>query len=325
MITRLSFHQNKLGDEPDAILTYPIIKSQLSSQTVFNQPETPIRVVVFNPMVKSIQYSIDNNETTSSLKFLKYLDENKSIALYSSVIEANLSEGVHKIKFKGDWTYETEFVIGSKVDLNITEKIFGIRNVINTLLIGGTILLIFLIIIAFPIEFSYGNKINKNIFDDNKNPKWITIPLFISLLYPIILPTFFVEVEGHVGVLWSYGSLLKGKENYDVFGPILSSIYVFTVSLPSTLFASMLGSPIVWSNCFIIDIILYLIFIGIICFVSYYFFREIVNVWGCFTSLCFSIIPIAFIILFITRFIQKIKARNYKPIITFSSFHDFQD
>ncbi|OHS94244.1 hypothetical protein TRFO_39572 [Tritrichomonas foetus] len=111
---RVMIYEQKFtfSDEPKAVLTHPIPKNQISKETIFNEKETEIRVLLFSDNENATINVAGSIEGT--LSFQRLIKPN--ISLYSMPLILNTS-GTYKLSFSGDWNYNMEFNYGDSVDL----------------------------------------------------------------------------------------------------------------------------------------------------------------------------------------------------------------
>lgn len=379
----LSFHDATIDSPLRFIVTHPIPIEQLSSQSVFNDKNTEVRVLVFTRRTDlKITATFTSNECACILNKVKlnYIRETKNGAmLYSAPIPSNLSYNCkYHLSLSGDLfknrnisvdesnEKEFDFVIGDSVFLPPENNFFrpSWKIIIYVTL---AFLWFFLFVITFPFtnitkkfnsklkvtelnEWIFGNEINscttfkyirnliKSIFlgpfamneriNNCSLPLSLRIYLFCIVLYPLFMPVSFILVEKYLGIIWTYGYILKGKATIDLWGVKYSCLFVSVFLMPVVLFCSTYSSVfpayLISSNsnfplkskinkCILIsvfDLLLILVGIGGTFFLGYYFLIEAVGWILSLLSPMFVLIPVLTFIWLLVYVVKLIKNKG---------------
>ena len=259
------------GSKPLFFLTYPTPNEQISSHHYFNSNNFDIRVISYIPN-ENIKLKIEGDING----YMVYDHTLKNGAVLYKYHVNNLKEGKYNIHILDENGLEcnihTEFTIGEKYE---GKKEKYIQRVKFLLIVRFFIIpyFIFLFIIVFPffplLNFSKVKKLEKNIENDSYNhivnpilkyiffiilspfflrlrlqtsfqiKSIIRFALFISLIYPLILPLHFMQnINGKIGYIFFAFVVLDGKAYYEHWALQLLWIYYGTTLLSFILFAS---------------------------------------------------------------------------------------
>ena len=274
---RVSYHTFKKLSDAKIILTHPIPARYTSNRNAFSERDTSVRILVFSKAYKN-STNTNNEALLDHLKNLNikvrgavegklvYQREVKpGVFLYS--LPFSLDDGYHTIEFYGDWNYECDFYVGSKI-ASFKEIRYGFVNLFSTAIIYSVVSTIVNFIILLPINLTLDNFINSWLgefffytiggflavrFRIQCLPYWLRMMLFLAFLAPLFLPISLVEDEGHYGFNCVYGYFFDGVFVYDIWGQIICMVYEVCIVLFASLFASGMAVSQPWSNIFLID------------------------------------------------------------------------
>ena len=304
---RVKFNENEFDKY---IMTYPVPIEQISKMHNFNDKNTEIRVISYKNETEDNLYIM--GDFNGKLEFQRALKNGAK--LYSMPLNVNL-EGEYEIKFKAPgFEIERNFYVGKSI------KIYGERkdlykSFFRLIFISVIIILIFLLIIAFPIKiinFSFiddwilGKKNGKcyywilcfalcplilNYRINTYTPKYFRIILIFFICYPLILPFHFFEpIKGNTGYSFLCFILIKKKLIYDEWAIFFNAMYYWLIISPIILTVS---GFIFKQSCFykFHFIYLYASFAGSLV-LNFRFAGESVKFILLFFHPCFVIIPI---------------------------------
>jgi len=130
----------------------------------------------------------------------------------------------------------------------------------------------------------------------SKLPMWIRIVLLSLAIWPVFLPIVFIEIEGHIGYIFSYGYINGGKIIYALWGQVHMLLYLLIVLIPAILVASGLSISNPFKYAVIFDIFVYLAsFLGLKMFIKRYLF-EATGFTCAPLSPCFVFFPVSLLI-----------------------------
>ena len=259
------------GSKPLFFLTYPTPNEQISSHHYFNSKNFDIRLISYIPN-KNIKIKIEGDING----YLLYDHTLKNGAVLYKYHVHNLKEGKYNIHILDEnelgCNINTEFTIGEKYE---GKKEKYVQRVRFLLIVRFFIIpyFIFLLIIVFPffpfLNFSIVEKLEKKIENNSYNnvinpilkyilfiilsPFFLRLrlqtsfqirpiirfTLFISLIYPLILPLHFMQsINGKIGYVFFIFVVLDGKAYYEHWALQLLWIYYGTTLLSFILFAS---------------------------------------------------------------------------------------
>ena len=147
-------------------------------------------------------------------------------------------------------------------------------------------------------------------------PKWFKIVLVVAVLYPLCLPTTFIEIDGHVGIIFTYGFVCGGKYLYALWGQIHTLIYLGVVILPVLIAtqSAMFSDP--FRPVFIFDIFICLFLLAANIFVLFRNICESAGFLRAFLSPIFVFWPIA---LWICVAVIRFNTKQQTQISAFTS------
>lgn len=138
---------------------------------------------------------------------------------------------------------------------------------------------------------------------------WLRYLLFFFVLYVLVFPISFMEIEGRLSVVWWYGYLSGGKAIYALWGQMYATFYLVLTILP----AMFLSSTIALKNFHYVIFIDILVIIILTLGTAYMIFRylsESVNMIYSLLSPGFIIIPLALYIILGIYAIKKWKKKS---------------
>lgn len=327
---RYVYHGFTTDTVPAAVVTHPVPKAQLSTETVFNEENTEIRVLVFSDTIRNISVYGDVEGTMKC-------DDKNGLRLCSLPMNLKRSPQTRKIHFTGDWEHEMEFVIGDSAVLG-KEVIYERPNYLTTTYVALALLWLILFVINLPVTPpKFAISANKWILKEDNKSHWLTcvllgplvmksrihtlgkVPqtfLFIATLWPLCLPLMFMSVEGSFGIVWTWGYVLQNKFCFEYWGPAFALFYLLTVVCPATVFASGLS---VWPNQFlptVWNVLVYLVGLAMTAFTNWYVVVEAVDVVGSVTSPGYVIIPVVLMAMFGLLIARKAKPQEELDLTT---------
>jgi predicted MPP superfamily phosphohydrolase len=312
-------------------ITAPVPDEQLTPNTPFHEKLGYIRVRALTDTAPNISVS---GAVEGDMECRKVNSEKETG--YVCSLPYMVQNGKHSIAFHGDMEgRKLDFTIGIKSDdINEIEYDSSHWHFYYVILAIIWVLLVFCAI-PFPIHPSFVDEHEMFLVGHmnegswwttffasfllfkarvNKAPTWFKIVILIAVLYPICLPTSFIEIEGHQGFIFTYGYVCGGKYLYALWGQIHTLIYLGVTIYPvmiatCSLFVSKSFSPV-----FIVDAViccfLFLLNIHVI-------IRNICESNGFIraaTAPCFVIIPIILWACVIYLLVKKLKERPYLNI-----------
>jgi hypothetical protein len=235
---RAVHHSFALADDPITILTHPPPAKGLSNAMPFVEATTAVRVVSKS---RSLNVSVGGK----AMRRIRRLGN--GLWLYSVPLEG-VAPGLHKLEFRGDWTYESEFYVGDELP-SFKEPIYAS----DPSLISAQFAFYFVSFVNFVLLLPVGCCRVGPRGRIAMLPFWLRMVLFAAFLAPVALPISFLDIEGHVGINFWYGYYIGGRLFYDVWGQIIVMVYQAGVVLGVSLFASALAVSNPWHPVFIID------------------------------------------------------------------------
>lgn len=253
----------------------------------------------------SINLPPENNFFRPSWKIIIYVTL-AFLWVFLFIITFPFTSIMSKVNSKLKVTELNEWIFGNDISTCNFGKYF--KNSIKSIFLG---------------PFAMNERINNGYL-----PLSMRIFLFCIILYPLFMPLSFILVEKHLGMIWSYGYVLKGKATIDLWGIKYSCLFVSVFLMPSVLFSSSystvfpaflisfnsnfpLKSKI--NKClmiFIFDAIFFLVGFGGIFYLDYYFLIEAVGFLLAGLSPAFVIIPIITLIWFIVYIIKLVSTHG---------------
>ena len=269
------FHELCVNEEyPTGFVTNPVPYEQISKKSVFNEEDLNIRVILrtTDQRVNTTVY-IDGVEV-GQLGFDRMIKEN--VSLWS--LRKTVGQGTHTLRFSGFFEKEMEFLIGS-VRESYTEGTYKMDYVFRTSKIVGIFVWIVLIALLFPYEIpqvrAMTGDVKKWLKGLSDEPHWLAVTLgspwivrshlaelplllrvliFVGCISPLVLPSVFFTIEGHVGFMNVYGFYITSLR-YDIWGLMTPFVYHLFVTIPSALLGSAIGFSFPWNHIVILDII----------------------------------------------------------------------
>ena len=291
-------------------MTYPVPKMQLSKSHNFNEMNTEIRIISYKSEIEDNLYI--KGDFSGKLEYQR--DLKNGAKLYSMPLNIKNS-GDYEITFKTPGNeINRKFYVGKKV------KIYGERKDLykaffRLLIASIMVLLLFLLIIVFPIRFINLSFIDDWILGNNEGkcyyyilciclcpfilnyrictnaPIYFRIILIFFLCYPLVLPFHFFEpIKGYIGYSFFCFYLIKGKVIYDEWSIFFNAFYFWLIISPVALFVSGFKFK---KTCFYVFHFVFVYFcFACVCFVNFRWAGESVKLWLLFFHPCYIIIPI---------------------------------
>ncbi|OHT13850.1 Ser/Thr protein phosphatase [Tritrichomonas foetus] len=255
---RTSYHQIDPSSPNKCLITYPIPINQSSIISGFNDSSAKLRIMCFSDKEFTIRF---NGSFSGNMEFIREIKDN--VYLYEFDIP-DLPSGIHNLIFDGDWNDEIEF--------NVKDPIPEFKEAKNVeystcylVRVALPILWCFLFFITIPIPFLQSTRYIK-FMNEGKllNIKyWILtisglsmrakiqnlhfvhkLILFIAVLWPTCLPISMMETEGHVGIVMTYGYVIKGMFNYAEHSQDYAIYYLTAIVLPVVMSGASYGAGI---------------------------------------------------------------------------------
>ena len=271
---RFTYHSININ-EPDPVLSFitnPPTDSYYTSHQVFNELENVLRVIVYKEETPKIH--VEGVINTDLI-----CNKPNEAKFWLCEADLNLTEKDKKysLTLSGDLNQTLDFTIADSID-GFTEGMFHVlTSFVDGYYVQLAFVWLFLLIIILPYPLP---EVLKNDYKHwssgltNKSmwvfsifagflavkirierlPHLIRYSLLVAVLWPFLLPIHFMTIEGHLSVIWAWGFICE-KPYYDLWGQILTLLYLSCILLPVTVFSSALAvsSPISWT--FIIDAI----------------------------------------------------------------------
>lgn len=317
------------GSKPLFFLIYPVPVDQVSSHHIFNLNAFEVRVLSY-VHDNNIQLKIEG-DIRGNLNYIKTLSN--GAFLYSYPV--NLPDGSYKIHIYDESGYScninAEFTIGSKFKGKKEKYITRIKFLLGTrfMLIPFWLCLFIIVFPFFPelnlnivknienhIKGNIDININKGLFylylfvlspfilrlRFQKINKILKYSIFISFLYPLVLPIHFIsQFEGKIGYVFFIFYVIGNKVSYEHWALQITFIFYGTIILPFILFAS--GKNYYKHNSKMLLIVNSIIAIGIIISGLIINFLTI----GQSLDLVFLFFSTAFIIILVVELILLVK------------------
>lgn len=311
---RLSYHPIDTTQITESTIlgfvTNPLENEVLSNHQIFNEINTYLRVVVYSPVEPNITASGAVNGRLNCTKHKFWLCQK----------EMNLDFGHHSITLNGDMNKTIDFTVANSIP-SYKEPIYQKETaLVYPYFIQMAVLYCFLAIIIIPIKISsifvdryqlWITNVNDNVYwwlfsifagfiavkiRIQSLPWFFKIALLVALIWPLCLPTLFITIEGHIGIVWTWGYICDGIQHYGVWGQYLTLFYLAAILLPLTLLCSTVAvsNPCHWS--FIFDLLFQMIGLFAIVILFLRFANEATGMARSFLSPMFFIIPAFFYI-----------------------------
>lgn len=345
--------------KPLAVLTHPVKKKLVNHKTDFsyqNFEQSEIRVVRFSEdsdFNVSVSCSSSSNgfsdKKTDSLKFQRVIRNGQSLysiplkkLCYRESDNNKKDYNEYRLSFSGDWSYESEFVVGDsvKLDKEILDNDVNMRECVIAIGITCWIVIIF-IWCPFP-SFKYFDKVSAlyadqssqrvasfeySLFDQiiglifgffviksriyHNIPKWIQYVYFAIVLSPFFVPISLMKIgKSSYGFIYFLGYYLNGFA-FDLWGGQLTSYFVLLILLPSTLVFSAISYLIQtkkWNYFFIIDIATFVLqFLFVTIPITKALYQSTSLVFSL-TSPLFALFPIVIIVIEIIIVVRSINS-----------------
>ena len=304
---RVKFKENKFENY---YMTYPVPLNQISKTHNFNEKNTEIRIISYKNEIEDNLYI--TGDFNGKLEYQR--DLKNGAKLYSMPLNI-ISDGKYEIKFVAPgYEIKREFYVGKKVKIS-GERFDLIKCFVLPFIISTAVILLFLLIITFPIRI-----INFSFIDDwilgklegkcyywiiciflcpfilnyricTNAPIYFRIILFFFLCYPLALPLqFFEPIKGHVGYTFLCFYFINKKVLYDEWSIFFNAFYFWLVISPIAIIVSGFKfKQFCFYKCHFVMV--YLFFVGV-CAFNFRFSGESVKLWLLFFHPCFVIIPI---------------------------------
>ena len=322
---RYVYHGARVKDPPAAVVTHPIPKAQLSSDSVFNEESTEIRVLVFSDKIRHISVEGDVTGTMDC-------DGGSGMRLCKLPMNLSRSNNTRRIKFTGDWTHEMEFVLGDSASLE-DEVVYETPNYVVTTYVGLALLWVVLVTINAPFRPpNFAMSAQRWIMGQDGQSYWLVcaflgplvmkarismltmaprLVLLVATLWPACLPLMFISIEGSFGIVWTWGYVVAKKVCFEYWGPAFALFYLLSVVCPATVFASGLA---MWNSCrwpLLWNVLVYCVGLAMSAFINWYLIVEAVDVMGAVTSPGYVVIPICIFIVFVVASIRIVKHEEH--------------
>lgn len=247
----ISFDHNRFvyshfnNTEPNNfIVTSPVPYNLITKNNPFNEQNSYIRVRSYS--VNPPNITVTGNVSTK-LNCRKANDDNGFVCS----APYNLPKGMHTIQFSGDFSYELKFNVNSKHKFSeIPPEDAVYKHYIYQFIILYISILIMIIPFAIPKKAKdLEELITKGTHSPNyfaciiyapfifkarfKNLSWKPkLMYFIATAWVLFMPISFTDIDGHLGIIWLYGTVIDGKFAYDVWSQYFGMRYVQYVLIP---------------------------------------------------------------------------------------------
>lgn len=308
-------------------ITSPIPMNQIAGNSIFYETNSYIRVRAFTEKSPKIRVSGDINGDMECRK------ANHGLG-YVCSLGFNATAGKKSINFSGDYVNEMDFIVGAATEKYKEYEYETSHYKYWIFLMAFIWLLLIFVIIPLPMpkkiyeheDWISGDEQESHWFISfflsllvfkyrfSKSSLWLRVIFIVLVSYPIFMPTTFIEIDGHVGFIWTYGFVCGWHFMRALWGQIHTMLYCLVVLLPGTILTASFATnnPFrVWP--FIIDILVILIFIAALIFVCIRNICESAGFLRTALSPAFVIIPIfVYVIVIFERF--STKKHNYEEI-----------
>lgn len=308
-------------EKKSIFVTSPVPTNQISGHTPFSELDSYIRIRAFQDKEPNITVSGDVSGKMECRK------SNSKKGFVCSLHFTFDKPGVKHIKFDGDYTEELEFVVNQTI-ASRREKDYENSHwkywIFDMALIW--ILLTFIVIptplpksiddhedwvngVSSESHYLYSFIFSLLIFKHRFSHVNLPLRIFFIVLavYPIFMPTTFIEIDGHVGIIWTYGFVCGGDAVRTLWGQIYTLLFNLLVIMPGTYLASSLAinNPFVLFP-FLVDMIFVIICIGIHIKVLIRNLSESAGILRMVLSPAFVFIPIAsYVWIIVDKFMSK--------------------
>ncbi|EAX92278.1 Ser/Thr protein phosphatase, putative [Trichomonas vaginalis G3] len=216
-----------------AILTSP--GPTKSQKTVLNTKKIPIRVLSFSNS-REKQFMVSGS-AKGTLTFQRFIKEN--VALYS--LDAEFENGKNNITISGDLDYYCEFYVGEQAGPFREKRALNVQ--MWWIILAAIFLYVYLVPILVSFWFKAGIKtyLSCILFGPikignvvKKTCIWYRCLLTFFFIWPFFLPTMIYKTQGKISMIWTWGIVVDGKTNFDVFSLCVTMFYhasVFVVML----------------------------------------------------------------------------------------------
>lgn len=145
-------------------------------------------------------------------------------------------------------------------------------------------------------------------------PSFIRYFLFFFVIFVLIGPISFMEIEGHFSCIWWFGYLSGGKSVYALWGQMYATFYIILSIGPAMLIASTLSMKRFHLFVFCVDVIVALFCACSTAYVIYRYLSESVNMTYSLLSPGFIFIPIILYIVLGVFGVKKFCRNEYQNI-----------
>jgi hypothetical protein len=261
---RFAYHTVNIIAEPPKLtfVTHPVRKHQLTPWTVFNDPNTSVRLISFQNATNPPSISV-SGDARGALNCTRF--EARRYWLCSLPLPAD-SHGDLSITFSGDYTGTVDFVVANSVTLP-KEFRYEDSDVLPIFIAFWVIWALQLVIVlpfGLGMDFttSYFNWLENDAFAIIKVSHWPfsiiggflgmklrinrlpwldRISLLVAVLWAAAGPFIITNVEGHVGAVWAGGHIIDGQTTWFVWGGRFALMYCAAVVAPHIIWSSALA------------------------------------------------------------------------------------
>jgi hypothetical protein len=322
---RISYHSFDINVTRPAIVTMPVPYQQ--SSVSFRDLESEVRIIAFTSEEMHFEVSGDVSGVLDKVSELK-----PKVWLYSMPIRLNA--GMHKIQISGDLETEIEFA----VDCEIPSYTYQSPNFINCWAVIFAFVLFALWHLTIVIGMFLGdlcpNVIQKTYewisdgiekmhlivglscgplvmgYGMRKLPIWAKCSVAGGLLWGILLPCGFFQIEETVAAIWICSYIVNGKVMPEMMFLIFPLAYLVLILFSFVCILALYGYEMSW--VFIVDIIVALAALGggIVVWMILGTHTANHTIW--LASPEFIILPILFVLVVIVVYVR----RKTQPDIT---------
>lgn len=292
-------------DDVKVIVTHPVPKTQLSPRVNFAELNTEVRLVAFTDDILNITVSGD---TVGLMKRTRKLSN--GAWLYTCPLNISKGNENNEIHFSGDFTGSVEFTVAESY---VADKVLAPENPRLIRVISCVLLPFYLVVLTIVLPGGCFSCVEAEQWIEGAEcksawlasifagffllrvrflrlPRPLRVIFVIAVLWPIALPIHFFNVEGIIGVIWSYGYVADGKAVLACYGWFWTFYYlVGTVVFPLVFATGTVVKPLkptiarvidnAWGVMAIVINLFFLIMVGFQCCGYFYAMLSPGFVW----------------------------------------------
>jgi 3',5'-cyclic AMP phosphodiesterase CpdA len=271
---RIAYHDVDLTHPQLTFVTNPIQITELFNGQVFNELDTPLRVISFQERQPNITVTGDIHG---------HLKCEKMPGFWLCSMPLEISSGDYSIKFEGDLIQQFDFLI-SNVSRSYFESVYFFSYTTQLYVSLGALFFLQLLIIApFPIAASVQNLYFTWLTENGVSersfwlfslgfgflgvrmriaqlPRMMRFSLLLCVVAVLCCPLIITRTEGHLGAIWIFGHICDGGSSFYVFSGVLVLFYQLVIIMPLIILYSALGAP--WHKMLFVDLGFAIVSIG---------------------------------------------------------------